>query len=370
MKRSVIRLLCGAGILLVMACGAYALATGDSLVTLSYIKNTFIPAAVEQGTQAGNEKLQETYDSAKKTLDALQQGYQGGATSGSGSGSYSATLQARSWTGGDVIELTTGSGTMLMEGTASVTHNGAFIDVTTGTEVASGTQLTANHRYLVGEDTLAKVTILSGEASLGVQGGYSYTQGSGTGLPFYDVSSGDWYYSSVEYVYKNKLFSGMDEHHFGPYAAMNRAMLMTVLYQIAGAPEQELAEASIISFDDVAESDWYAPYVKWGAAQGITAGTGERTFSPQQQVTREQVVALLYSFTTNYLGLEVSKGADLSGYQDLNQASDWAREALSWAVGEGIVSGTSTEAPTLSPRSSANRAEVATMLRSYAEKIL
>ena len=152
-------------------------------------------------------------------------------------------------------------------------------------------------------------------------------------------------------------------------SAMNRAMLMTVLYQMAGAPKEELENASV-TFADVPESAWYAPYVKWGAEQGITAGTGADTFSPEQQVTRQQVAALLYSFTTSYLGLEAAEGADLSGYQDLGQASEWAHNALSWAVAEGIISSSSTDGLTLSPQKSANRAEVATMLRAFAEKII
>ena len=366
MRRSGFRLLCAAAVVLVMACGAYALATGDSLISLSYLKETFLPEAVEKGTEAGEAGLQETYDNAKATLDQLQAGYLGQESDGLDSD----TLQPRSWAGGDVVELPTGSGALLLEGTVSVTHSGAVVDVTEGTEVPSGSLLTSGHRYLVGEDTLAKVSVLSGGATMGIQGSYLYTKGSGETLPFYDVSAADWFYEPVRYVYQNKLFSGMDANHFGPYEAMNRAMLMTVIYQLAGAPEGEMASASIISFDDVAESAWYASYVKWGAAQGITAGTGDRTFSPEQQVTREQVVALLYSFTTNYLGLEVSQGADLSGYQDLDQASPWAHQALSWAVGEGIVSSSSADALTLSPQKSANRAEVATMLRSFAEKIL
>lgn len=366
MKKSGIRLLCAAAALAVMACGAYALSGGDSLVSLSYLKETFLPKAVEQGVQAGEEKLQETYDSAKDTLDQLQSGYLGQASGGL----YSDTLQPRAWGGGDVVELPTGSGAILLDGAASVTHNGAVVDVTQGTEVASGGSLAVGHRYLVGEDTTAKITVLSGGGSMGVQGAYLYTKGAGTALPFYDVSSGDWFYEPVRYVYENKLFSGMDDTHFGPYQAMNRAMLMTVLYQLAGAPAEEMAAASIISFDDVANTAWYAPYVKWGAAQGITAGTGERTFGPEQQVTREQVVALLYSFAANYLGLELSQGADLSAYADLGQASSWSHQALSWAVGEGIVSSSSADALTLSPLKSANRAEVATMLRSFVEKIL
>ena len=82
------------------------------------------------------------------------------------------------------------------------------------------------------------------------------------------------------------------------------------------------------------------------------------------------MAALLYSFTTSYLGLEAAEGADLSGYQDLGQASDWAHNALSWAVAEGIISSSSADSLTLSPQKSANRAEVATMLRAFAEKII
>jgi hypothetical protein len=146
-------------------------------------------------------------------------------------------------------------------------------------------------------------------------------------------------------------------------------MLMTVLYRLAGTPEGELAAANI-SFADVPNTAWYASYVRWGAAQGITAGTGANTFSPEKQITREQLVVLLYSFASNYLGLELETGADLSNYQDLSAASTWAYDALSWAVGQGIISSSSTTQLTLSPQKNANRAEVATMLRAFAEKVL
>lgn len=150
---------------------------------------------------------------------------------------------------------------------------------------------------------------------------------------------------------------------------MNRAMLMTVLYQMAGAPEAEL-NAADAAFSDVPDSAWYASYVRWGASQGITAGTGPNTFGPGLQVTREQVVVLLYSFGSDYLGLDLSRRADLSGYQDLEQSNVWARDALSWAVADGIISSSSTDALTISPQRSANRAEVAAMLRGFAEKFL
>lgn len=369
MKRPVFRLTCALAVLALMACGAYALSSGDSLISLSYLKNTFLPQAVSRGEQAADEKLQQTYDSAKDTLDQLQKGYLAQMTGDEEGGTYSADLQARDWTEGDRVEVPTGSGVLMLEGTASVVHSGAFIDVTTGGEVPSGGRLTPYHRYLAGEDTLAEITVLSGAAQMGVQGFYDYVDGGVKATPFYDVCTADWYYAPVNYVYHNELFSGMDDHHFGPQAAMNRAMLMTVLYRMAGAPADQMASADV-SFTDVPASAWYAPYVKWGADQGITAGTGEGRFSPEQQVTRQQVVVLLYSFAANYLGLELSPGADLSGYQDLSQLSGWAQEAMSWAVAEGIISSSSSGALTLSPQKNANRAEVAAMLRAFAEEIL
>ena len=301
--------------------------------------------------------LQEGYDGQKKELDQVQKEALGRFTGEESALLYSADLHPRDWSDGDTVELTTGSGVLLAAGSAGVLHQGAFIDVTEGKEVASGAVLTPGHRYLVGEDTTAEVTIISGAAQLGVQGSYDYTPSGLTATPFYDVSRTDWFYDPVSYVYGSQLFSGMDDHHFGPYEAMNRAMLMTVLYRMAGAPEAELAAADV-SFSDVPDSAWYAPYVKWGAAQGITAGTGPDTFSPEQQVTRQQVVKL-----------DLSGRADLSAYLDLEQTDSWAREPFSWAVSQGVVGSTTAGALTLSPGKSANRAEVATMLRAFAEKI-
>ena len=135
MRRSFTRLLCLMGVLVLLACGAYALSSGDSLVSLRYLREVFMPGAVEQGSTAANSKLQETYDAAKSTLDELQAGYTGQAGTG---GSYSASLQARDWSEGDTVEIGTGSGLLMLEGTAWVTHNGVLVDVTEGTEVASG----------------------------------------------------------------------------------------------------------------------------------------------------------------------------------------------------------------------------------------
>ena len=183
MRRPVIGLLCGVMLLGMLACGAYALSGGDSLISLSYLTGTFVPKAVSTGNEAAEKALQGTYEESKKGLDNLHQGYLA-QLAGEESGAYSATLQARDWSDGDEMTLTTGAGVMLMNGAASVSHDGAFIDVTDGIELASGARLTSGHRYLVGENTVASVTVLSGAAQLGLQGVYALEDGREDPMPF------------------------------------------------------------------------------------------------------------------------------------------------------------------------------------------
>ena len=346
-----------------LAVGALAVSGEDGPVSLGYLTEIFFPQAVQEGEEAADRLLQETYDAASAALEQLGGGEQAGSLL------YSADLRPREWYDGQMICLTTGSGAVLHQGAACVTHDGAVVDVTEGVEVPSGGALAAGHRYLVGEDTAAVFTILSGWAQVGVQGSYTLTGGAEDPTPFADVKQGDWFYEPVGYVYENNLFSGMSEHAFGPGEPMTRAMLVTVLYQLAGAPQDEL-EGADAALSDVADTAWYAPYVGWAVDQGIASGTGEGTFTPDGQVTREQVVVMLYSFAGRYLGLDTASGADLSAFADAGQVSGWAEEAMAWAVDRGVVSGSEGAGGlVLNPGSSANRAEVAAMLRSFDEKI-
>lgn len=359
-----LRLLGIAFVLSLLAVGGYAASSNDSLISLSYLRENFFPKAVQAGEEAAGKALQDAYNSALSQLDAVHGGMAG--SSGRG-GVYSDTLQPRLWSDGQTISLSTGAGFLMLEGSAAAAHNGALVDVTDGAEVASGAGLVPGHRYLVGEDTTAAVTVLSGQASLGIQGGYTLTPGKSQHTPFFDVAQNDWFYAPVSYAYEQGLFSGMDANHFDPGGSMNRAMLVSVLHRLAGSP----APGGGVSFVDVPDGQWFSQAVRWGAAQGITSGTGENTFSPSGQVTREQTVVMLYNYTVKYLKKSAAGQADLSGYQDLNQVSGWARTALAWAVEEGIVSGVDNGGIlTLEPQRGATRAEMATMLRSFCEKIL
>ena len=178
--------------LLLLAAGAYAATSGDSLVSLSYLRDTFSAKGVQAGEEAGNRLLQKTYDEAKAKLDAAFRG-----SGGAASGSSSETLQRREWPDGQIITLSTGSVFVLLDGSANVVHTGAVVDVTTGVEAASGSSLIQNHRYIVGESTDAAVTIRSGQAAIGLQGGYTLSAGKTEHTPFYDVTQSDWFYAPV-----------------------------------------------------------------------------------------------------------------------------------------------------------------------------
>ena len=341
-----------------LAGGALALSGGDSLVSLSYLKNTFLPSAQTQLEQAAEKPLQDAYDQAVAKLQGGEAGV---------SGLYSNTLESRTFTQGDVIGLPTGSGFFSLAGSAQVTHNGAVVDVTDGVEVASGARLTAGHRYLVGENTTAQVTVTSGVMYLGLQGSYTFTDSTAAHLPFVDVASWDWYQPSVKFVYENGLFSGMSADSFGPSVTMDRAMLVTVLYRLAGSPQDQM-DSACATFDDVSPDSWYAPYVSWGVSQGVTAGMGGGLFAREQSVTRQQVLVMLRGIAVSQLGMELSGQTDLTQYGDNNQVADWAKEAVSWAVANGLI--TPSAENTLRPADSASRAEVAGILMNFSNRFL
>lgn len=338
-----------------LAGGALALSGGDSLVSLSYLKNTFLPSAQTQLEKAATDPLQQAYDEAVKDLE------------GGESGLYSETLDSRTFTQRDVIGLSTGGGFLPLAGSAQLTHNGVVVDVTDGAEIASGARLVPGHRYLVGEDTNAQVTVASGVMYLGLQGAYTFADDAASHLPFTDVASWDWYEPSVQFAYNKGLFSGMSEDTFGPGVTMDRAMLVTVFYRLAGSPEDQLNSADA-SFNDVSPESWYAPYVSWGAVQGVTAGMGGGLFAPEQSVTRQQVLVMLHGFAVSHLGMELSGQADLSQYGDGSQVADWARDAVSWAVANDII--TPSAEHTLRPTATASRAEVAGILMNFSNRFL
>lgn len=181
-------------------------------------------------------------------------------------------------------------------------------------------------------------------------------------LPFTDVSTSDWFYDDVAFVYENGLFSGTDSRSFSPNASMTRAMLVTVLYRLEGEP----TVTGRSSFTDVRSGAYYEKAVIWAAANGIVTGTDSTSFSPDAKVTREQLAAILYRYA-QYRKLDTDASAKLNSFTDAGSVSAYASEAFGWAVSEGLINGASGK---LMPKGDATRAQVAAILHRFVKNVL
>ena len=179
--------------------------------------------------------------------------------------------------------------------------------------------------------------------------------------PFVDVAEGDWFYDAVVYAYQNELMDGVGGNRFAPNSETTRAQLVTILYRLAGEPEP----GGDSGFSDVAAGTWYTDAVAWAAENGIVNGVNDTEFAPGDDLTREQLVTVLYRYAESK-GYDVSASADLSGYPDAGQVQDYAQPAMAWAVAEGIVEGVDG---TLNPTGDATRAQIATILMRFCEGV-
>lgn len=181
-------------------------------------------------------------------------------------------------------------------------------------------------------------------------------------ISFTDVQPTDWYADAVQFAVSRGLFQGMSETEFAPNVEMSRAMLVTVLYRMSG----EQAQAST-EFEDVSADAWYAQAVSWAKTNGIVSGVSDTKFDPDRAVTREQMAAILYRYTQQKNQATTSDSTVLQGFSDAATVSDYAVPAMGWAVQNGLISGMGDQ--TLAPVGSATRAQVASILQRFIEKI-
>lgn len=178
---------------------------------------------------------------------------------------------------------------------------------------------------------------------------------------FDDVSYSAWYADAVEYVVSNGVMNGTGDTTFEPDAALSRSMMVQVLYNMENKPA-----ASDAAFIDVADNAWYADAVAWAAENKLVNGVEENQFAPDDNITREQMAAILYRYA-QYKGQDVSARADMNAYTDFAEISSYAEPMLAWAVSKGLITGSSDT--TLSPAGNATRAEVAVVLMRYLQQI-
>ena len=169
---------------------------------------------------------------------------------------------------------------------------------------------------------------------------------------FSDVSKNDWFYDAVQDAVDMGLMAGVSADRFDPNGTVTRAMVAQILYAREGKP----AVSGAAAISDVPANAWFHDAMQWAKAQGVIAGYPDGRMEPNAPVTREQLAVILHSYAQKK-GMDVSKTADLAGYADAANMSVWAKDAMSWAVGSGLISGRS--ASTLAPAGSATRAECA-----------
>ncbi len=181
--------------------------------------------------------------------------------------------------------------------------------------------------------------------------------------PFTDVKSSHWYYDAVRICNDNGIFNGTDEDTFAPSGKMTRAMLVQALASADGFDKADYAEGT--PFTDVKTGNWFAPAVEWAYKNNITSGKTETTFAPNENITREQLAAMLYRYAS-YKGIEIANEKEIGSFPDADKVSSYAVKNLEWAYGNGIINGSKKgDELFLNPRNTATRAECAQMFSKY-----
>lgn len=181
---------------------------------------------------------------------------------------------------------------------------------------------------------------------------------------FTDIGSSFWAHDAIDFVYENNLFKGFTDTIFNPDVTMSRGMLVTVLYRLNGSPSVDGYENP---FSDVKADSPYHDAILWGYHNRIANGYADGTFSPNTTLKREHLAVFLLRYA-NYMGYDTNKYGDIGKFSDAGLVTDYADEALCWAIGNGIINGTS--ATTLGPQQGATRAQVATMVTRFVRNVV
>lgn len=183
-------------------------------------------------------------------------------------------------------------------------------------------------------------------------------------LPFIDVKESAWYYEAVKYCYQNSYINGMTASTFAPGKNLTRAQFIVMLANLDGVDLSAYAEKDS-TFSDVRVGSWFHDAITWGAEMSYVAGTGNGKFSPNANVTREQLAAFLYRYAQG-TDLNTEAAADLTAFPDSNKISNWAVDSVKWAVGNSIINGiTENSVNYIKPKNTATRAQTAVMFKAF-----
>ena len=182
---------------------------------------------------------------------------------------------------------------------------------------------------------------------------------------FHDVKMNEWYHDGAHFCVECGLMKGVSAGVFAPSSNVTRAQLAAILWRLEGSPATTGGE----SFLDVAEGAWYTEAIRWAKSEGVVSGYDDEHFGPNDAITREQMVALLYRYA-QHKGLDVSIGEDALHFDDAQRISAYAVPAMQWAVGSGIVSGMEQDgSKLLVPKVATTRAQMASLMMRFCETL-
>lgn len=180
-------------------------------------------------------------------------------------------------------------------------------------------------------------------------------------LPYRDVTDADWFYNEVAYAYEKGIMTGINDTTFAPYDSLARAQFAIILHRLNGEPQMEYTDR----FHDVGEGLWYTDAILWAEDIDVVTGYSNGNFGPADKINREQMATMMYRYA-EYKGYSLEGGVDYSQYKDAANVSDFAKEAMSWAVGNGVITGKYDETR-LDPQGEASRAECAIIMMRFME---
>ena len=178
---------------------------------------------------------------------------------------------------------------------------------------------------------------------------------------FIDVENNDWFNDASQFVSSREIMSGTSDGTFSPDLQASRGMIAVILHSLENDPENTYTG----NFNDVGDT-WYTDSIKWAAENGIMSGTGSGNFGPDDSVTREQLAVTLFAYA-NKKGIDTSANSALDDFNDADNTSVWAKEAVEWAVAAGLLSG--KDGGRLDPTGTASRAEIAQILMAFCSKV-
>ena len=337
--------------------GAAAGGAEDPLLSVNYLYNTLLPrlqSIFERETGEGLVALAEEYDARLDGIGMPEESPWERAD----------RLLALELEDGGSVQLAPFGKFILTEGCARL-HicRGEVIDLSEGRLCAEGEMLAQNRRYFAAEDSEALIRIYASAASGFVEGNYLWeVRGDFDASERFLDLDGHWGRAQILALAEAGLVNGMDLHYFEPERKVTRAMFVTILGRLYGLHTDFVAP---ITFTDVAEGDWFAPYVTWASLSGIVNGFDDGTFGPNLEITREQMALILVRYCEAY-DCRLPEEEDVPAFTDEERISPWALEAVLKSRRCGLING--RDDGSFDPTGTATRAEMCAVMARLMEK--